>query len=420
MWPRKRFDIGWRDYWAGLGYCLFARRRAEAARQVESLWSEKGEALACLSVRSGFDLLWQVLALPAGSEVLVSALTIPHMIEILHEHQLVPVPIDLDLDTMAPRADLLRKAITPATRAVVVAHLFGSRFAMEPIIEVARDHQLLVVEDCAQVFVGGDFRGHDQADVSMFSFGPIKTATALAGAVFRVRDARLLEQLRAAQAQLPVQTRRLFFQRIVKYMILHFLSGQLAFGTLVRLSRWVGWNYDRFIQKAVRGFPGRRWLQKIRRQPSAPVLAMLARRLRTFNLDRLRQRIDRGERLLQLLQPAVFCPAASAPLRSHWAFPVWAEEPLRLTAALRRAGFDATGSHSLCVVEPSADRPSQDPRAARRLLEHMVALPIYPELPRQEVERMALVVLQTVHATSASRVRTRCAGPVHAPELKPG
>ncbi len=420
MWPRKRFDIGWSDFLAGLAYCLFSRRREELARRVERLWSEQHDAWVCLSVRSGFDLLWQTLSLPPGSEVLVSALTIPHMVDILHEHRLVPVPVDVDLDTMAPPADLLRKAITPATRAVVVAHLFGSQFPLEPIVDVARENRLLVIEDCAQVFTGGDFRGHEQADVSMFSFGPIKTATALAGAVFRVRDLRLLERLRAAQAQQPVQKRQVYFQRIVKYMVLHFLSGRLAFGTLLRVGGWVGWNYDRFIHRAVRGFPGRRWLKKIRRRPSAPLLALLARRLRNFNQHRLRQRIDRGERLLELLQPAVFCPGAAAPMRSHWAFPVLVDDPPRLIAELRRAGFDATGSHSLIAVEPPADRAAQKPREAHRLLEHMVALPIYPELPRQEVERMARVVLQTVHATSASRVKARRACSLRAPELKPG
>jgi len=420
MWPRKRFDIGWRDYWAALAYCLVRRDRAAAAGRVEQCWDGGDRAWACLSVRSGFDLLWQVLQLPPGSEVLVSALTIPHMIDILCEHQLVPIPIDVDLDSMAPRVELMQQAITPRTRAVVVAHLFGSRFPLEPVIELARENRLLVVEDCAQAFAGEQFRGHTEADVSMFSFGPIKTATALGGAVFRVRDAELLERLREAQTKQPVQNRRLYFQRIVKYMVLHFLSGRLAFGTLVRVAGWIGWDYDQFIHRAVRGFPGRRWLKKVRRQPSAPLLALLARRLQLFDTRRFRQRTARGEQLLDLLQPAVFCPGASATVRTHWAFPVWADEPARLIRSLRRAGFDATGSHSLIAVDPPTDRPELEPRAARRLLRHMVALPVFPELPPQEVERMARVVLQAAHATAATAVRARRAASLRAPELKLG
>ena len=54
----------------------------------------------CLSVRSGWDLLLHVLAWPAGSEVIVSAITHPDMIRILRAHGLVPVPVDVDLDTL--------------------------------------------------------------------------------------------------------------------------------------------------------------------------------------------------------------------------------------------------------------------------------------------------------------------------------
>ncbi|HCK72012.1 MAG TPA: aminotransferase DegT, partial [Planctomycetaceae bacterium] len=50
----------------------------------------------CLSVRTGFDLLFQALNLPAGSEVLVSALTIDGMLRVIEEHDLVAVPVDLD------------------------------------------------------------------------------------------------------------------------------------------------------------------------------------------------------------------------------------------------------------------------------------------------------------------------------------
>ena len=56
----------------------------------------------CLSVRSAWDLLLHVLAWPAGSEVIVSAITHPDMITILRAHGLVPVPVDVDLDTLAP------------------------------------------------------------------------------------------------------------------------------------------------------------------------------------------------------------------------------------------------------------------------------------------------------------------------------
>ena len=148
-------------------------------------------------------LLLASLDLPPKSEVLITALTIPDMVRIIKDHDLVPVPLDLDLDTMGPQLDVLRRAITPATKAIVVAHLFGGRVPMEPILALAREHGLLVIEDCAQAYTGSEFRGHAEADASMFSFGPIKTATALGGAVIRVRDDRLLDRMRRCTRPIP-------------------------------------------------------------------------------------------------------------------------------------------------------------------------------------------------------------------------
>lgn len=93
--------------------------------------------MICLSVRSGFDLLLEAFGLPPQSEVLISAITIPHMVRIVKEHDLVPVPLDLDLKDPAPRVDVLRRAVTPATRVIVVAHLFGGRVSLEPVLELA-------------------------------------------------------------------------------------------------------------------------------------------------------------------------------------------------------------------------------------------------------------------------------------------
>ena len=61
---------------------------------------------------TGFDLLLQTLRLPAGSEVLCSAITIPDMIHVLRHHNLVPVPVDVDFETLAVDGDALERAVT--------------------------------------------------------------------------------------------------------------------------------------------------------------------------------------------------------------------------------------------------------------------------------------------------------------------
>ena len=113
-------------------------------------WVPSEEAILSLSVRSGLDLLLTALQLPPGSEVIVSAVTIPDMARIIEHHGLVPVPIDVDAETLQPSVEHLERSITPRTRAIMVAHLFGTHINMEPIVELAKLHNLIVIEDCAR------------------------------------------------------------------------------------------------------------------------------------------------------------------------------------------------------------------------------------------------------------------------------
>lgn len=391
MWPRKRFDIRLRDIAVGIFHCLRGVNRHTARDRLERYWAPEGDGLAFLSVRSGFDALWEALCLPKGAEILISAVNIPHMAEIVRRHDLVPVPVDLDLATMAPQVDSLPSLLTERTKAVVVAHLFGGQVGMEPVIAWAKQHGLYVIEDCAQAFCGLGYRGHPQADVSMFSFGSIKTATALGGALFRVKDPELRQRMRLVEERRPVQSRFKYLRTLLKYAWFSLMCRPLPFAAFVSGCRLVGADYDRIIHSAVRGFPGDDWLVKIRHQPCGPLLAVLLRRLRTYDYGRITRRAAKGELLLELLSERVFCPGFQALNRTHWVFPILVDDPLAVTTRLQAAGFDAARTHSLVVIEPAGNGPVL--REARRLLAGLVCLPIYPEIPDGDLRKMAKVVL---------------------------
>src|SRR5262245_58344354 len=94
--PRLRLDIGWSDLLVAGAAGLAAFERTARARRIEERFSPRRDAFVALSARSGFDLYLTALALPAGSEVLVSGLTIPHMARLVEHHGLVVVPFALD------------------------------------------------------------------------------------------------------------------------------------------------------------------------------------------------------------------------------------------------------------------------------------------------------------------------------------
>jgi len=394
MWLRKRLDLGWSDLALGMLACLRPGGAGAAQAELESCWSSTGDALACLSVRSGFDLLFAALNLPRDSEVLISAITIPDMVRIIEDHGLVPVPIDLEVSQMAPQIELLRRAITPAARAIVVAHLFGGHILMEPILELARKHGLLVIEDCAQAFADQTYRGHPQADVSMFSFGPIKTATALGGGILRVRDAELLARMRSRQAEYPVQGRGAYLRRLLKYALLKAFSVRPVVKIVVGFCRVIHYDYDRMINGAVRGFAGPGFFRRIRQRPCPALLSLLKRRLRSYDLRRLERRTAHGELLAKLLGERVIRPGAKLAAHTHWVFPILVDDPDRVVQRLQRAGFDATQGQSLCVVPPPEGRRQLQAQAADDVLAKTVYLPMYPELPRRALQNMAAAVLE--------------------------
>jgi len=396
MWARGRFDISWSDLAFGLLRCAWPSDRDHLQRRLERLWSPAEDALACYSVRSAFDMLLRGLALPPGSEVLFSALNVGGMLRVVERLELVPVPVDLDLDHLAPRLDRLEHAITARSRVLVVAHLFGARIELDPILEVARRRGLFVVEDCAQAFEGVGDTGHPRADASLFSFGPLKTATALGGALARVADPELRERMRRAQAGYPVQTRRSYLSRLVRFIGLKTLTYRSTSAALFLLTRLTRADLDRNLELAARSLtrekvasrPGRP-SHKLQRRPGAPMLAVLERRLRRAPERRIEARRRAGRRLLSGLEGAVVCPGARNARHGFWLFPVLAKDRTALIRALRAEGFDAAPVVSLRAVPAPEDRPDLDPVVAREFLAQVVFVPCYAAMGERALDREA-------------------------------
>jgi perosamine synthetase len=395
MYVRHRLDLSVGDIFFGLLSCGRRLRSEKLEASVLRVCSLEEEGLVCFSVRSGWDLWLCAQGLRAGDEVLVSAITHPAMIRIIQEHDLQAVPVDIDPGTLAPRPWMLEAALTPRTRVVLVAHLFGGRMDLGGIAKFARDRGLLLVEDCAQAFQGPKRMGDPAADVSMYSFGTLKTSTALGGAVLRVRDREVLCKMRRIQASYPQQGRGGYSKKLLEVLGLVAVSRPRHYGLLSRACAWLGYDLDTLVGGVVRGFPPHEtaatFFRRLRHRPSAPLLAMLYRRLRTFDGERLARRTSTGERFARGLRVGDLHPGQRSTQRTHWLFPVVVEDPEALVASLRRCGLDASRATSnIAVVEASAGRSS--PTEASLMMSGVVFLPVYPELPSQAFDVMAGLV----------------------------
>ena len=138
MIPRKILDIGWRGLVAGMSQCLARGKREQVYRACKRCTASPGDAEFFLSVRCGFDALLQALQFPAGSHILVHAITIPDVLEIINGHGLVPVPVDLDPATLGIDLESLKSGLREETVGILVTHLFGGRGPMDAVVMVAR------------------------------------------------------------------------------------------------------------------------------------------------------------------------------------------------------------------------------------------------------------------------------------------
>lgn len=132
-----------------------------------------------IALNSGTDAL--VIALLAcgigeGDEVITTPFTFFATAEAISRVGAVPVFVDVDPGTYNMDISLLEAAITERTKAIIPVHLFGQSIDMDPVMELAKQRDLIVVEDVAQAF-GGEYKGSKVGtigDMGCFSFFPSK------------------------------------------------------------------------------------------------------------------------------------------------------------------------------------------------------------------------------------------------------
>ena len=394
MHPRGILDIGWSDLIFAWRSALGPGNPDKLEREIAEYW-ESGQnyraagVLATLSVRTGFDALLQAVDLPPGSEILMSAITIQDMARIAEAHELIPVPVDMDMETLSISMESFETVVSPKSRMIVVAHIFGSRMPLDDLIAQARIHNLLVVEDCAQAYSRRSDRGSTGVDVSMFSFGPIKTNTALAGGILEFADPKLCELTSWVLGNYPRQDYRQFRRRVMKYLGIKVLTLPFVFGVFVRVCRLLGASYDSVIGGSLRSFPGTGLLTRIRRRPSAPLLALLRRRITTYDDSRTEARVALADRIVKSM-PGVRRPGEKANAHSHWVFPIYADEPEALKKRLQLVGFDATqGASGMNAIEVSTEGSDLSPRLARSAMDRILYLPVSAHLGEQDIARLA-------------------------------
>ena len=314
-----------------------------------------------IGVGNGTDALWLTLlalGIGEGDEVITVPNTFIATVEAITYCNAQPVFVDVDENTFTMDPAELKKSLTARTKAIIPVHLFGQPANMDPILEFARAHGLLVIEDAAQAH-GAEHKGRKAGtlgDAGCFSFYPGKNLGALgeAGAVV-TNDAELQKKIQVLRDH--GQARKYYHTLVgwncrmdgVQAAVLSIKLRHLEEANLLRRERALQYN------QAFEGIEG----------VATPFEADYARHVYHVYAIRVPERDEVRQRLAE---KEIGCAV-------HYPIPIHLQE------AYRNLGH-RTGAFPI----------------AENLAEEFLSLPMFPELTEEQIEYVARCVSETAGA----------------------
>ena len=154
-------------------------------------------ATTCSNGTAALHLALAALDLKKGDEVIVPDLTFVSTANVVAFCGATPVLVDVDKETWNIDPEQVQKKITPKTKAIIPVHLFGNPCDMDAIMKIAKEHNLVVIEDCAESLgakyddkLTGTF-----GDIACFSFYGNKTLTTGEGGMCMTNDKALFDKM---------------------------------------------------------------------------------------------------------------------------------------------------------------------------------------------------------------------------------
>lgn len=128
--------------------------------------------IPCANGTDALQIALMALGLQPGDEVITPSFTYIATVEVVALLRLTPVFADVDAETFTLDIDSVRGAITPRTKAIIPVHLYGQSVDMEPLLSLAAEHGVPVIEDNAQA-IGGSYTFSDGCVAKTGSMGTV-------------------------------------------------------------------------------------------------------------------------------------------------------------------------------------------------------------------------------------------------------
>nr|WP_068891139.1 aminotransferase class V-fold PLP-dependent enzyme [Pedobacter panaciterrae] len=388
MIPRGKLYISNKDLFTGIRYCAtnyFKPLKTDIPEQ-------NSNVLTCLSVRTGFDLVLSSLNFPAGSEILVTDINIPDMFKIIAGHNLTAIPLPVNKQTLNISPVQLEAAITPATKAILITHLFGAIMETDEIIAIARKHNLIVFEDCAQAYAGNVYKGNPKSDVIMFSFGLIKTNTSVRGATIDIKNLTLYTNVLSRNEQYDIQHTSSFLKKIFKVILIKLLTTKTIYTGLYNIVKASGKDFEEVLAGFTRGFPGDDIFKQIHYRPCQPNIKLLQKKLNNFNQREIDERILLANDILTHI-PNHYKIGTLNTKHTYWVLPLETGDPIGLINYLRNNGFDASQKAS-SLIKLKSPISIYNPNDLK--LENIVYLPAFPSMSKSNRNKLTKLLVNFV------------------------
>ena len=172
---------------------VFERRLAKTVGVRHAFMVNSGSSANLIALTSLTSSRLGDRQLKPGDEVITVAAGFPTTIAPILQNNLVPVYVDVDIPTYVANVDQLSEAIGPKTRAIMMAHTLGNPFNLDVVQQLAKEHNLWVIEDNCDA-LGGTYSGKPLGsfgDLSTLSFYPAHHITTGEGGAVLTRKAAL-------------------------------------------------------------------------------------------------------------------------------------------------------------------------------------------------------------------------------------
>jgi len=223
-------------------------------------------AVATNGGTQALDLAVAVSGAGPGDEVICTPYSWGASVACVLHNNAIPVFADIDR-TLNLDPDSVNERITKRTKAIVVVHIFGQPAEMRPLVEIAQDNHIMLIEDAAQA-MGATYRGKkvgNFGDVGCFSFQASKHVPGIEGGGFLTDDEDLYQHAlilamhpRRQEAQVDAEGYRRYIDSSAYNFRMHPLGAALAKERLTEIDEWNSKRTENctYVNRSIQGLPG--------------------------------------------------------------------------------------------------------------------------------------------------------------------